>query len=50
MNLKTAIFSLDEKRIGKMLVCRLNKDDDAVYFVHEIGKTVDLTLIALHLV
>ena len=33
-----------------MLVCRLKKDDDAVFFVHEIGKVVDLTLIALRLV
>ena len=33
-----------------MLVCRLKKDGDAVFFVHEIGKIVDLTLIALHLV
>ena len=33
-----------------MLVYRLKKDDDAVIFVHEIGRGVDLTLIALHLV
>ena len=46
----TSIFSLDGKRICKMCVCRLNKNDDAVFFVHEIGKVVDLTFIALHLV
>ena len=33
-----------------MLVYCLKKDDDAVIFVHKIGKVVDLTLIALHLV
>ena len=32
-----------------MLVCRLNKHDDAVFFVQEIGNVVDLTFIALHL-
>ena len=33
-----------------MRVCRLKKDDDAVFFVHKIGNVVDLTLIPLHLV
>ena len=33
-----------------MLVYCLKKDDDAVIFVYKIGKVVDLTLIALHLV
>ena len=33
-----------------MPVYRLRKNDVAVFFVHEIGKVVDLTLIALHLV
>ena len=33
-----------------MRVCRLKKDAAAVFFVHEIGKVVDLALIALHLV
>ena len=33
-----------------MLVYRLKKDDDAVFFVHEIGKVVDLILIPFHLV
>ena len=28
---------------------RLKRDNDAVFFVHEIGKVVDLTFIALHL-
>ena len=32
-----------------MRVCRRKKDDDAVFFFHEIGKVVDLTFIALHL-
>ena len=45
----TSIFSLDGKRICKMRVCRLNKHDDAVFFVQEIGQVVDLTFIALHL-
>ena len=31
-----------------MRVCRLNKNDDAIFFVHEIGKVVDLTFIASH--
>ena len=39
-----------EKGICKILVHRIKQDDDAVFFVHEIGKVVDLTLIALHLV
>ena len=43
-------LSLDGIRSGKMLVYRVKKDDDAVFFVHEIGMVVDLTLIALHLV
>ena len=33
-----------------MLVCHLKEDAAAVFFLHEIGKVVDLTLIALHLV
>ena len=33
-----------------MRVCRLKKDDNAVFFVHEMGKVVNLTRIALHLV
>ena len=39
-----------EKGILKMRVNRLKKDDDAVFFVHEIGKVLDLTVIAFHLV
>ena len=40
-----------EKRICKIRVHRIKKDDDpAVFFVHEIGKVVDLTVIALYLV
>ena len=46
----SSMFSLDGKRICKMRVYRLKKDDDAVFFVHEIGKVVDLTVIAFHLV
>ena len=33
-----------------MLVYRLKKDINAVFFVHEISEVVDLTLITLHLV
>ena len=38
-----------EKRILKMRIYRLKEDDAAVFFVHEIGKVVDLTVIAFHL-
>ena len=39
-----------EKGILKMRVYRLKKDDDAIFFVLEIGKVLDLTVIAFHLV
>ena len=33
-----------------MRVYRLKKNDDAEFFVHEIGKVVDRTVIVFHLV